>query len=834
MLKVKAKKSLCVALLAIAVAAFFAACATAVKVESITVSGDREVAAGGTAQYTASVLPDNAENKAVVWSVTNGTGSATIDENGLLTAGSVGTLTVVAAAADGSGKTGSLEVTVVAAGTITVTGAAEVPAGEESSYTASFSGNDGASFVWSVTNGTGSATIDENGVLTAESEGTVEVVAAAEGVSGFLTVTITANDKALGLPRPQGGSLQMIATAANTVFIPNEWRGTDDVTISEARNVVDIAFTAETPTATASAFLDVPNDIDISKTEYVGLKFKGSLDGETDLKPMIDVQVRDMYSGYAMFLDQATNIDLAAGNEYGGAPHAASDTIWVVFRIDNRYRLAADERRIVIELIPNTIADKSGTLTVIDVCFFGNREAETEKTYVSAFKAPHWEANENVTARNVVAAGDGQGLNAAHIEVTFNQAAATAWTASPAWIYDNISRYTTVTMRFAVSNIDADAGDSVRFQLFYGDSQTLNGTAGADDTGISIRAGAVTVTDAAMHEVTFAIPEMTEAQHYANRAFNIKMPAVAASTGTGVLDIYAFELSGDRDPLGTAATQLSGEDVAFTSNMRNNWSEGGTIENIEEEGVFTGWKLTAAGGADLKIQWNNRLPNGSTFNAFKFTVKGPAGIRANVQSGWSDGWTTDPNRTFTLTGEEQDIEISRAGTLGTGYSFEITFSDAEADAVIELTNVRVGVVYAEEAELKDGNIACTYVAADGADDSMGFAYENGVAEVTVADAAAKNRIVAYFCNTDLQYKNTLRFTADGAAGAVIEIYVSYGLQYSRGEAKEITLTGGEQVVTVDIADRDALKADRLSVQIVIGTAGEYTFSEIAFTAIEGN
>ncbi len=833
MIKDKARKWLAIALLAIATAACFAACASSVKVESVTVTGAQQVVAGKTSQYTASVLPAEAENKAVTWSVTNGTGSATIDGNGLLTAQTAGSVTVVAAAKDGSEKTGSLDVTIVAAGTITVTGESEVPAGEEATYQASYTGNANAEFTWSVTPGTGSAEIDQNGVLTAGTAGTVEVVATTDGQSGSMSVTITENDKALGLPRPQGGTLQMIATAANTIFIPNVWRGTDDVTITEARNVVDIGFTPDTPTATASAFLDVPNDIDISKTEYFGIKFKGNIAGEDSLKPMIDIQVKDMYSGYPLFLDQVTNIDLSAGNEYGGAPHAASDTVWVAFKIDNRYRLTAD-RKIVIELIPNTIADKSGTLTVIDVCFFGNKAAETTETLVSAFKAPHWEANDNVTSRNVVATGSGEGLEAAHTELTFNQAAATAWTASPAWIYNNISRYTTVTMRFAVSNINASASDKVSFQLFYGDNQTLTGVADAEDTGISIRGAAITVTDTAMHEVTFEIPEMTEQSHFMNRAFNIKMPTVAASSGKGVLDIYAFELSGDRDPIGAAVSNLAGEDVAFTANMRNSWSEGGTIENITEGNVFKGWKLTAAGGADLKIQWNNRLPDGTTFNAFKFTITGPAGITANVQSGWSSGWTTDPNKSFTLTGERQEIEIYKAGTLGTGYSFEITFSGAAADAVIEMTDVRVGVVYAEEEALKEGDIAANYITAAGAADSMSFAVENGVAQITVADAAEKNQIVAFFANGDLQYKNTLKFTVSGAENATIEVYVAYGLQFNRGEEAIVTLTGGEQTVSIDIVDRDALKTDKLSIQIVFETEGEYTVSSIAFTATEGN
>lgn len=72
---------------------------------------------GGTLQLTAEVIPENATDPSVDWSVIdNGTG-ATIDSTGLLTASGTddgnGTVTVVAAAVDGSGVTDSLDVMIV-------------------------------------------------------------------------------------------------------------------------------------------------------------------------------------------------------------------------------------------------------------------------------------------------------------------------------------------------------------------------------------------------------------------------------------------------------------------------------------------------------------------------------------------------------------------------------------------------------------------------------------------------------------------------------------------------------------------------------------------------
>lgn len=82
-------------------------------IESIVINGDSAITtSGGTLQLTAQVSPSDATSSAVTWSVENGTGSATINELGLLTAVSNGTVTVKAAAKDNSGVTGTKTVVI--------------------------------------------------------------------------------------------------------------------------------------------------------------------------------------------------------------------------------------------------------------------------------------------------------------------------------------------------------------------------------------------------------------------------------------------------------------------------------------------------------------------------------------------------------------------------------------------------------------------------------------------------------------------------------------------------------------------------------------------------
>ncbi len=182
-----------------------AAALAAGAVESITVksAGDATtVNVGGTLQMTADVLPADADDKSVAWSVQNGTGSASIGaDTGLLTGTGAGTVTVRATAKDGSEKYGEMAITVTAIPVtgITVTangGATSVHVDETLQLSAAVSPADATdkSVTWSVASGTGKATISTAGVLKGTEEGTVTVRATAKdgsGIHGDLQLTVT-------------------------------------------------------------------------------------------------------------------------------------------------------------------------------------------------------------------------------------------------------------------------------------------------------------------------------------------------------------------------------------------------------------------------------------------------------------------------------------------------------------------------------------------------------------------------------------------------------------------------------------------------------------------
>ena len=95
---------------------------TPVLVNGITVTGEKSVTTvvyGGTLQMAATITPSNATDQTISWSVDNGTGSATINATGLLTATGVGTVTVKAANT-ASGVKGTTEITITPALTSSV------------------------------------------------------------------------------------------------------------------------------------------------------------------------------------------------------------------------------------------------------------------------------------------------------------------------------------------------------------------------------------------------------------------------------------------------------------------------------------------------------------------------------------------------------------------------------------------------------------------------------------------------------------------------------------------------------------------------------------------
>ena len=167
-------------------------------VTSITLNAEQLTMEYGTKeQLTATVAPDDADNLGLTWTSDNEE-VATVDENGLVTAVSVGEANITATAVDGSGVTATCKVTVTPK-LVTSVILDESELTIKKSFTTQLAATvapddaDDLGLIWTSDNEE-VATVDENGLVTAVSAGEANITATAvdgSGVTATCKVTVT-------------------------------------------------------------------------------------------------------------------------------------------------------------------------------------------------------------------------------------------------------------------------------------------------------------------------------------------------------------------------------------------------------------------------------------------------------------------------------------------------------------------------------------------------------------------------------------------------------------------------------------------------------------------
>jgi len=252
----------------------------------------------GTLALTATVTPANATNKTVTWSIANGTGQATINSSGVVTAVSNGSVVARATANDGSGIFGEITITinnqVIPVTGISISGgnAISTPGGSlQLSATVTPSNATDKSVVWSITGGTGQATIDQNGLVTAISNGNVIIRATANGGTDiYATTTISVTNQIVLVESitvtASGGSvaitgletslqLNAAVSPANATNKNVNWsvvNGSGQATISSTGLLTPVAYGTVTAIASAVDGSGVSGDIAINIVrDFIGI-----------------------------------------------------------------------------------------------------------------------------------------------------------------------------------------------------------------------------------------------------------------------------------------------------------------------------------------------------------------------------------------------------------------------------------------------------------------------------------------------------------------------------------------------------------------------------------
>ena len=250
---------------------------TSVKVTS---SSDT-LAVALTMQMSATVLPLDATNPAVIWSVDNGA-VASIDANtGILTGIAKGKVTVIATAKDGSAIAGSKQITVVQFVPVTKitvetsTGDTLVGLAATLQMTALVVPDTASvqTVTWSVSN-TSIASIDANGVLTGKALGTVTVTASAtdgSGIKGTKNITIVI------VPV----SKITVSSESDTVFVSLTIQMTADVQPADATDKSVVWSVSNASVATIDAYTGVltgvaSGSVDVTATAKDGSAVTGT------------------------------------------------------------------------------------------------------------------------------------------------------------------------------------------------------------------------------------------------------------------------------------------------------------------------------------------------------------------------------------------------------------------------------------------------------------------------------------------------------------------------------------------------------------------------------
>ncbi|MDX2195793.1 MAG: Ig-like domain-containing protein [Cytophagales bacterium] len=203
-----------------------------VATSSVSVSGTSAItAAGGTAQYTASILPVNVVDKSVTWSVITGTGAANINQSGMLMAVANGTVTVRATSNNTPSVFGQIVVTIsgqyVRVTGLTVVGQGGINTISTLSGTLQMTGvfapanAINTAINWSINPSSGLASISPTGLLTAISNGILTVIGVSidnPTVSGIRLVTISGQGINVTSATVIGtGGVSQITTAGGTL-----------------------------------------------------------------------------------------------------------------------------------------------------------------------------------------------------------------------------------------------------------------------------------------------------------------------------------------------------------------------------------------------------------------------------------------------------------------------------------------------------------------------------------------------------------------------------------------------------------------------------------------
>ena len=309
--------------------------ATGISIDRTEATLERDA----TLQLTATVTPDDADDRTVTWSSAD-SGIARVDGAGLVTAVSVGTTTITVTTGDGTGLTASCTVTVTPKTVQSITmdeEALSLERGETTRLTVIVTPQDAddVSVTW-YSNNSGVATVDDGGRVTAIEVGTAVITATTNdgsGLSAKCTVTVTPkevddisiNKEILKMEIGDTEQLTAVISPADADDKTVTWRSADAEVASVNSDGVVTARKAGETTITATAPNGLTAECQVEVTDPNGIYSPNADDVKVmTQKDKIIVEglpagwyysVHDM-SGRTVYIGSDTEVPVTGGNVY--------------------------------------------------------------------------------------------------------------------------------------------------------------------------------------------------------------------------------------------------------------------------------------------------------------------------------------------------------------------------------------------------------------------------------------------------------------------------------------------------------------------------------------
>lgn len=799
------------------------------SVESASITGPEIVDLGNDGDYVFSVVPTTATYETVIWAVLNGTGSASITQEGVMTPISAGTVTVRVSV---DGIIGTLAVVITTpVASVTVNGDEIVRMEETPTYTTVILpvNADYDAVIWSVVNGTGSATIDALGVLTPVTPGMITVVASADGIDGELevelivsvaTVTVTGSAEILPLDNPTYTAEVLPAGAKYPEVTWSVVIGTGDATITQGGVLTPVASGTVTVVATADGIdgefevTILPDDsllgtlrpTHLLATPENTIYIASVWEPQTSLEGLEVNYARQVY-------DISFTAD--ASRSSNGVQFAIPDAVdisrmqYFAIKVTGSTTTTGVNPTVSVQLRDfdsglNLYNDQVTEIEVISAnqwIIFGisNRyRLQTESRDLRILVDPHYTASGNegaLTIQQVVFFGNADPVTTAELLTPLKNAhwENTGVTAEPA--IDTIDEVPVNVLRVSATAVavsgwkaipayvleDISRVTQITFKVklltpdLTADPKLLVTLGDTDLTNVVITRP-VGGADPVYQLVTVTIPSAmrTEANMWAARYIQLKVN----SGGNLAVEyyIYDFKLIGDVNPTPVSVSRLplGGADVPFTANP--SYVENSTWSAVPLVGEVPAHKLwvPAVDATLAKIQYGYLKTTGNLaaragMNGLHITIQGTAGLEINVQQSWGDSWADEAQRKFVLDGTVQEIYIiALTRTLITsGTSGTVTWQLA--------ATIPSGIV---GSEVKIFSVAFTAIMPipeliKEMDIGFGRFYEGGNTIVDVESVATDTMTVAY--NVDNHAVASV--AVDNAANHILAIASSSDLRH---------------------------------------------------------